>query len=96
MLRQRCQPSRRRRAGGYATPGLRRPARFRLWPAGVGDDPGVGPHRHRRPGHPPADQRQMAEHAGAHISTVNAGHLSLVTRPDAVVKTIVAASDART
>jgi pimeloyl-ACP methyl ester carboxylesterase len=45
---------------------------------------------------PPADQRAMAEHAGAHISTVNAGHLSLITRPDAVVKTIVAASEATT
>jgi pimeloyl-ACP methyl ester carboxylesterase len=45
---------------------------------------------------PPADQRAMAENAGAHISTVNAGHLSLITRPDAVVKTILAAIDATT
>ena len=31
----------------------------------------------------------MAEHANATIDTVNAGHLSLITRPNAVVKTIV-------
>jgi pimeloyl-ACP methyl ester carboxylesterase len=42
----------------------------------------------------PAQQRTMAEHAGARISTVNAGHLSLITRPEAVTKFIVAASDA--
>jgi len=45
---------------------------------------------------PPADQLKMAEHAHADISTVNAGHLSLITRPDAVVETIIAASDATT
>jgi pimeloyl-ACP methyl ester carboxylesterase len=44
----------------------------------------------------PTQQRAMAEHAGAHISTVNAGHLSLITRPDAVVGTIQAASEATT
>jgi hypothetical protein len=38
----------------------------------------------------------MAEHANAHIDTVDAGHLSLITRPNAVVKTIVTASDATT
>ena len=42
------------------------------------------------------EQRAMAEHAGADIDSVNAGHLSLVTRPNAVVKTIVTASDATT
>ena len=44
----------------------------------------------------PTEQRAMAEHANAHIDTVNAGHLSLITRPNAVVKTIVTASDATT
>ena len=44
----------------------------------------------------PTEQRAMAENASAHIDTVNAGHLSLITRPNAVVKTIVTASDATT
>jgi pimeloyl-ACP methyl ester carboxylesterase len=41
-------------------------------------------------------QRAMAENAGAHITTVKAGHLSLITRPEAVAKLISAASDATT
>ena len=45
---------------------------------------------------PPAEQEQMSSHAGAHISTVNAGHLSLVTRPEAVTKVILDAVDATT
>jgi pimeloyl-ACP methyl ester carboxylesterase len=45
---------------------------------------------------PPAQQQAMAIHAGAKISTVNAGHLSLVTRPDAVTKLIVTAANATT
>jgi pimeloyl-ACP methyl ester carboxylesterase len=45
---------------------------------------------------PPAQQQAMANHAHAQISTVNAGHLSLVTRPDAVTKLIVTAADATT
>ena len=44
----------------------------------------------------PTEQRAMADHANAHIDTVDAGHLSLITRPNAVVKTIVTASDATT
>jgi hypothetical protein len=36
----------------------------------------------------------MASHAGAHISTVDAGHLSLVTRPNAVTKLILTAVEA--
>ena len=44
----------------------------------------------------PTEQRAMAEHANADIDTVDAGHLSLITRPNAVVKTIVTASDATT
>jgi pimeloyl-ACP methyl ester carboxylesterase len=42
----------------------------------------------------PAQQQAMASHAGAHIVTVNAGHLSLITRPDAVTKLIITAADA--
>ena len=38
----------------------------------------------------------MADNANAIIDTVDAGHLSLITRPNAVVKTIVTASDATT
>jgi pimeloyl-ACP methyl ester carboxylesterase len=45
---------------------------------------------------PPALQEAMSSHAGAHISTVKAGHLSLITRPDAVTKIILAAVDATT
>jgi pimeloyl-ACP methyl ester carboxylesterase len=43
----------------------------------------------------PATQRAMSTHAGAHITTVDAGHLSLVTHPGAVtrlVETAVAAT----
>ena len=45
---------------------------------------------------PPAEQQQMSSHAGAHISTVKAGHLSLITRPEAVTKVILDAIDATT
>jgi pimeloyl-ACP methyl ester carboxylesterase len=45
---------------------------------------------------PPAQQQAMSTHAGAQISTVNAGHLSLVTRPNAVIQVIEAAVDATT
>jgi pimeloyl-ACP methyl ester carboxylesterase len=45
---------------------------------------------------PPAQQQAMSTHAGAAISTVNAGHLSLVTRPNAVIQVIEAAVDATT
>jgi hypothetical protein len=38
----------------------------------------------------------MSTHAGAQISTVNAGHLSLVTRPNAVTQVIETAVDATT
>jgi pimeloyl-ACP methyl ester carboxylesterase len=41
-------------------------------------------------------QRAMAESAGADITTVKAGHLSLITKPGAVVKVILAATDATT
>ena len=37
---------------------------------------------------PPSLQQQMSTHAGAHISYVKAGHLSLITRPNAVVSII--------
>ena len=45
---------------------------------------------------PPAQQQAMSTHAGAQISTVNAGHLSLVTRPNAVIQVIEAAVDTTT
>lgn len=43
---------------------------------------------------PPALQEQMAQRAGAHISTVKAGHLSPITDPAAVTKVILAAAGA--
>jgi pimeloyl-ACP methyl ester carboxylesterase len=45
---------------------------------------------------PPALQEFMSTRAGAEISTVKAGHLSLITRPEAVTKVILAAVDATT
>jgi pimeloyl-ACP methyl ester carboxylesterase len=42
----------------------------------------------------PATQEAMSTHAGAHISTVDAGHLSLVSRPDVVTRVIETAVDA--
>jgi pimeloyl-ACP methyl ester carboxylesterase len=45
---------------------------------------------------PPALQEEMSSRAGAHISRVKAGHLSLVTRPNAVTKVILSAIDATT
>jgi pimeloyl-ACP methyl ester carboxylesterase len=44
----------------------------------------------------PAQQQAMSTHAGAQISTVNAGHLSLVTHPNAVTRVIETAVDATT
>jgi pimeloyl-ACP methyl ester carboxylesterase len=45
---------------------------------------------------PPAQQQAMSTNAGAQISTVNAGHLSLITRPNAVINIIETAVDATT
>jgi len=45
---------------------------------------------------PPALQQRMYERADAHISTVKAGHLSLITRPGDVTKVILSAIDATT
>jgi pimeloyl-ACP methyl ester carboxylesterase len=45
---------------------------------------------------PPALQQMMYERAGAHISRVKAGHLSLITRPGAVVRVIRSAVEATT
>jgi pimeloyl-ACP methyl ester carboxylesterase len=45
---------------------------------------------------PPDVQEQMYERAGAHISKVKTGHLSLITRPDAVVRVILSAVGATT
>jgi pimeloyl-ACP methyl ester carboxylesterase len=43
---------------------------------------------------PPALQEQMSSRAGAHVSRVRAGHLSLITRPAEVTRVILAAVDA--
>jgi pimeloyl-ACP methyl ester carboxylesterase len=43
---------------------------------------------------PPAAQRAMAVNAGAQISTVDTGHLSLITRPNVVTRLIQTAVDA--
>jgi pimeloyl-ACP methyl ester carboxylesterase len=42
----------------------------------------------------PAAQRAMAEHAGSKIAKVKAGHLSLITHPEAVTKLIEKAARA--
>ncbi|HEY1713508.1 MAG TPA: hypothetical protein VGG07_11435 [Solirubrobacteraceae bacterium] len=38
--------------------------------------------------------RLMAHHAGAHITEVNAGHLSLISRPQTLTRVIEAAARA--
>ena len=43
---------------------------------------------------PPAQQQRMSTRANAHITTTDAGHLSLITRPNAVTEVIVAAVNA--
>jgi len=45
---------------------------------------------------PQAQQQAMSTNAGAQISTVNAGHLSLITRPNAVINVIETAVEATT
>jgi pimeloyl-ACP methyl ester carboxylesterase len=45
---------------------------------------------------PRAQQQAMSTNAGAQISTVNAGHLSLITRPNAVINIIETAVEAAT
>ena len=41
---------------------------------------------------PPAEQIFMSKRAGAHITEVNAGHLSLISDPSAVTSVIIAAA----
>jgi pimeloyl-ACP methyl ester carboxylesterase len=43
---------------------------------------------------PPAEQLFMAQRAGAHITEVNASHLSLISQPDTVTRVIRAAARA--
>ena len=43
---------------------------------------------------PPTLQEHMYERAGAQVTSVKAGHLSLITRPDAVIKVIQSAVEA--
>ena len=45
---------------------------------------------------PPALQEEMYGRADAQVSRVKAGHLSLITRPDAVVRVILSAVEATT
>ena len=45
---------------------------------------------------PPALQEETSSRAGAQISRVKAGHLSLITRPGDVTKVILSAVDATT
>jgi hypothetical protein len=45
---------------------------------------------------PLALQEEMSDRAGAHISRVDAGHLSLVTHPRDVTKVILSAVNATT
>ena len=43
---------------------------------------------------PPAVLTSMAQHAGAHITDVNAGHLSMISRANTVTKVIIDAANA--
>jgi pimeloyl-ACP methyl ester carboxylesterase len=43
---------------------------------------------------PPAEQLFMAQRAGAHITDVNAGHLSMIADPEAVASVIERAAEA--
>jgi pimeloyl-ACP methyl ester carboxylesterase len=43
---------------------------------------------------PPALLTSMAQHAGAHITDVNAGHLSMISRANTVTKVIIDAANA--
>jgi pimeloyl-ACP methyl ester carboxylesterase len=45
---------------------------------------------------PPALQEEMAARAGAHVSMVDAGHLSLISRPADVTRVILSAVDTTT
>jgi hypothetical protein len=78
-----------------ATRGSERALRA-LRPTGVENDSVLVADRNRGQCGPPALQEATSSHAGAHISTVKAGHLSLITRPEAVTKIILTAIDATT
>ena len=43
---------------------------------------------------PPAEQLFMSQRAHARITEINAGHLSLISRPGAVTRVIIAAAQA--
>ena len=43
---------------------------------------------------PPAEQKFMAQRAGAHITEVNAGHLSMIADPETVARVIEQAAHA--
>ena len=57
-------------------------------------DPVVGRGRHRGPGHPPAELTFMAKRAGAHITELNAGHLSMIAEPETVAQVMEQAAKA--
>ena len=89
MLRQR----RRAATGGRAPRRRSGPQRSNQFfepsgASGVGDDPRVVADRHSDHVIPPAQQQAMSTNAGAQISEVDAGHLSLITRPGTVVRFI--------
>ena len=48
----------------------------------------LGRHRHRRPRRHPAAQKFMAQRAQAHVTTIPASHLSLISQPGKVSNVI--------
>ena len=65
-----------------------------LRPSGLEDHSLVVPHRHRRPRHPAATQRFMANRAGETIAEVRSSHVPMVSRPSAVTDLILDAARA--
>jgi hypothetical protein len=63
------------------------------WRGAPGSVSSPRPHPHAIP---PAGLLFMADRAHAHITEINAGHLSLVTDPGAVARVIIDAADAST
>jgi pimeloyl-ACP methyl ester carboxylesterase len=60
----------------------------------VADHPVVGCDRHADQVIPPALLTSMAQHADAHITRVDAGHLSMIADPEAVAQVIEQAARA--
>jgi pimeloyl-ACP methyl ester carboxylesterase len=70
---------------------LRRGGDWRGDPGSVSSPRGTADHAI-----PPAELLFMAHRAHAHITEINAGHLSLITNPGAVARVIIDAADATT